>query len=386
MFTEDMAGLRARLDDTLEMWPIDLGYDHFALNNLSYHGSNLTVVWQKPGGPTYYPQAPAGYSVYLDGARAFTLAGLAHVSWDSATGAVNVLDGSGTAVRFSAARPLKKATDVGLSGNARLADDFQKAGVDLSGASGATINLAKGKVATASFTTTSPAAQATSPANAVDGFTTSAPPVTSGGFVGTNPIWGDLGSPNSQDWLQVDLGAAARINTVKLYFYNNKAFGSGGNTYREPAAYTLQYFTGSAWADVPGQVSSPATAAPNYNQVSFPPMVAQQFRVLLTRPGTFAVGVKEFQAFDLEPVLAQVDSVKAYLAALPVGGGAKNTLTAQLTQVAARYRAGQPDQATAAVTAFVTQVNGLAGDAVLTADQAGFLVASATAITSHILE
>ena len=43
-----------------------------------------------------------------------------------------------------------------------------------------------------------------------------------------------------------------------------------------------------------------ATAAPNYNQVSFPPLVAQQFRVLLTPTATFAVGVKEFQAFDLD--------------------------------------------------------------------------------------
>jgi len=24
--------------------------------------------------------------------------------------------------------------------------------------------------------------------------------------VGTNPIWGDSGSPNARDWLQVDLG------------------------------------------------------------------------------------------------------------------------------------------------------------------------------------
>jgi hypothetical protein len=386
MFTEDLAGLRARLDDTLELWPIDLGYDHFTLNNLNYHGSNLTVVWQQPGGPTFYPTAPAGYSVYLDGARAFTVAGLAHLTWNSATGAVSVLDGSGTAVRFNAARPLKAATEVSLGGNARLTEDFQRAGVDLSGTSGASINLSRGTAATASFTTTSPATQLTSPANAVDGFTTSAPPVTSGAFVGTNPIWGDLGSPNAQDWLQVDLAAPTRVNNVKAYFYNNKAFGVGGNTYREPAAYTVQYFDGSAWVDVPGQVKSPATPMPNYNEVSFPPLVTQQLRLLMTRPGTFAVGVKELQVFDLESVLGQVDSVKAYVAALPVSGGVKNALTVKLTAVAAQFRSGKKAQAVNTVTAFTNQVTSLAADNVLTAEQATFLLASGTAITGHILE
>jgi len=75
---------------------------------------------------------------------------------------------------------------------------------------------APGRPATASFTTTSPAAQATSPANAVDGFTISGLPVTSGSFVGTNPIWGDAGSPNAQDWLQIDLGSTQSVCQVIL--------------------------------------------------------------------------------------------------------------------------------------------------------------------------
>ena len=47
-------------------------------------------------------------------------------------------------------------------------------------------NLALGKTATASFSTSSPASQATSPANAVDGYTISGSPVTSGAYVGTS--------------------------------------------------------------------------------------------------------------------------------------------------------------------------------------------------------
>ena len=49
-----------------------MGYDHFAVNNLSYHGTDLTIVWQKPGSGAY-PLAPAGYSLYVGGKRVLTV-------------------------------------------------------------------------------------------------------------------------------------------------------------------------------------------------------------------------------------------------------------------------------------------------------------------------
>ncbi|HKE63555.1 MAG TPA: LamG-like jellyroll fold domain-containing protein [Micromonosporaceae bacterium] len=301
MMFQDVAGLQPRLDGTVELWPIDMGYDHFTVNNLNYHGKNLTIVWQKPGGTTYYPAAPAGYSLYVDGERVATVDDLAHITWDSVTGHVQVRDGSATHVLFETRGPVPAADNVDLSGNARLVDDFQLAGVDLTTHIGIAPDLALGKTATASFTTTTPASQATDPANAVDGFTISGLPVVSGPYVGTNPIWGDRGSPNDSDWLAVNLGRPTRVDTVKLYFYNNKAFGSGGNTYREPASYTVQYLNGSTWVDVPGQVHSPDVPAPNYNEVTFAPILTSQIRVVMTRATGFAVGLKEIQIYNYLP-------------------------------------------------------------------------------------
>jgi hypothetical protein len=297
MMFEDVAGLRPRLDDTVELSPIDMGYDHFAVGDMSYHGADVSIVWQRPGGPRYYPRAPFGYSLYVGGKRAFTVDHLAHVRWNSRTGAVQVLPGGSAKVLFTAQVPVPAADAVSMAGNDRMVDGFQKAGLDLS-AKKAPADLAQGRPATASFTATSPAAQATDPANAVDGFTISGLPVTSGSYVGTNPIWGDLGSPNQQDWLQVDLGTPKRFDDVKLYFYSNKAFGSGGGTYREPAAYTVQYFNGSSWVDASDQVRSPATPAPNYNEVRFAPVTARQVRVLMDRAPGFAVGLKEVQVMS----------------------------------------------------------------------------------------
>jgi hypothetical protein len=153
-------------------------------------------------------------------------------------------------VLYRARGSLEKATRVSLAGTARVADMFQKAGVDLSG----TKSLAAGKSASASFTASDTAA-----ANAVDGFTLSGPAVAPGfygpnpSYGASNPIWGTKGSPNEQDWLAVDLRARRRLEGVRLYFYSNKDFGIGppqgpqteGGTYREPASYTVQYHDGT---------------------------------------------------------------------------------------------------------------------------------------------
>jgi len=295
---EDVAGLRPRLDDVVELWPIDFGYDHFAVNNLSYHGSDLTIVWDRPGdGTKFYPRAPDGYSLYVDGRRVLTVTGLAHVTWDSRTGRVSVLDDSRTRVTFRAGAHLRRSTEVDLARNARLVDVFQKAGVDLSPETGRAVNLARGRNVSASFTTTTPPLQRTAPENAVDGFTVSRLPAQVGTYMIRNPIWGTLGSPNAQDWFEIDLGARRRFDVVKLYFYSNKAFGTGGNTYREPAAYTVQFLDGTQWVDAPGQVRTPATPQPNYNRVAFAPVVAQRVRVLMTPTTGFGMGLKEIQVF-----------------------------------------------------------------------------------------
>ena len=221
----------------------------------------------------------------------------ARVSWNSATGEGRVLDGSSATVRFARAESLIDAPEVDLSGNARVADMFQKAGrrpvagravPDESGQGPAGQRLVHDHLAVAA---------ATAPEHAVDGFTISGLPVQVGSYVARNPIWGTQGSPNAQDWLEVDLGSVRPVDNVKLYFYSNKAFGAQGNTYREPSAYTVQYHDGSGWGDVPGQTRNPAAPAPNYNRVDFPDVMTQRLRVLVTRTGTFGVGIKELQVF-----------------------------------------------------------------------------------------
>jgi PKD repeat protein len=362
MIIDDIAGVRPRLDDVLELWPIDVGWDYFAVNNLSYHGKDLTVVWDRPGVDHYGDGVPDGFSAYLDGRLVFTLSDLAHVTWDAETGAVEVLDGGDAEVTFALAShpssradcmnggwqqfwnpsfsnqglciawvqssgnppsgngattaPLVAATDVSLQGNERMVDMLQKAGRDISPETGHAENLAVGKPVTASFTATSPAARATAPEHAVSGFTVSGLPATSGGnnfsrpgYVSPNTIWGTEGSPNNEDWLEVDLGDEVEIDNIKVYFYSDKTYApqqnSHGNTYREPLTYRLQYHDGSDWVNIWGHRSS-AQPMPNLNEIAFPRITTDRVRLIVTPRDGYGVGVKEIQVFntgvDVEPL------------------------------------------------------------------------------------
>jgi PKD repeat protein len=359
MIIDDIAGVRPRLDDVLELWPIDVGYDYWAVNNLNYHGKDLTVVWDRPGVDHYGAAVPDGFSAYLDGQRLFTLDELAHVTFDGETAEVTVLDGSGAGVDFSVTTesptdrnqcrgdgwqvfynpsfrsagvctawvqsggdvqgvigPLLEANDITLRRNDRMVDMLQKAGRDITRETGGAENLAEGKPVQASFTTSSPASRATSPEFAVDGFTVSGLPAFAGGtnfsrpgYVSPNTIWGMEGSPNSEDWLEVDLGGPQQIDNIKLYFYSDKDYdpqqNSDGDTYREPLIYRLQYHDGSDWVNIWGHRSSDRPM-PNYNEVAFPRLTTDRVRVVVTPQDGYGVGLKEIQVFntgiDVEPL------------------------------------------------------------------------------------
>ena len=316
MLIDDIAGVRPRLDDQVELWPIDIGWDHFAINNLSYHGANVTLVWDRPDGTAHYPGVPEGYSAYVNGARAFTIDHLAHVLWNAKSGSVTILDDSGAKVSFRRPGRLANAFDITLRANAGVADMFQKAGVDLAHDF---VNLAEGKPVQASFTAAATPLRATAAQFAVDGFTISGMPANGPagqaqpGYLAPNTIWGTEGSTNPQDWFEVDLQTPHRVDTVKLYFFSDKNYDMQqicaprpcANTYREPASYTVQSLSDGTWIDIPGQVRTPNMPRANYNVVRFPGLTTSKVRVMMTPQAksatvNYGIGLKEIQIFSAE--------------------------------------------------------------------------------------
>lgn len=271
-FIEDAMGLRPRSDRRIELWPIGIGWDHFTVNNINYHGRDLTIVWDAPGdGKRHYRHAPEGYSVYLDGKRAFTVDRLTHLVFDPDSGKITFPDQAAEVLHVTDKPEVPAATDVALSGD-RAVDMFAKAGVDLT-ETGDSRNVARGGEAAASHT-----ASGTSVAGAVDGFTIN------------EPYWGSRGSGDARDWYALDFGEPTRVDDVKLYFYTDR------DTYTEPAMYSVQYRNDGEWVDVHRQRKTPTYPRDNYNHVRFRPVETSQLRVVMTHQPGHATGLKEVQA------------------------------------------------------------------------------------------
>jgi hypothetical protein len=268
-YVEDVAGLRPRTDDKIELSPIDIGWDHFTVNDLRYRDSDLTIIWDEPGdGADHYPGAPEGYSVYIDGTRAFTLDSLVPAVWDPDTGRVQLSDG-GCVLKSRKMKHLSEPQDVDLDG--RVVDVFAKAGTDLTGDAE---NLAEGQTATASFT-----AEGSTVDGAVDGTTVNA------------PYWSSEGSGADTDWYEVDLGEPTDIDELRLYFYRDRTV----DGLAEPAVYQVQYHDGTDWTTIEDQTKTPAIPRANYNQVQFPEVTTDRVRVLLDHQDGHATGLKEVQ-------------------------------------------------------------------------------------------
>jgi hypothetical protein len=273
---EDVAGLRPRSDDTIELDPIDLDWDYLTANNVRYHGADLTIVWDATG--HYGGTIPVGYSLYVDGELAFTVDSLVHVLYDSATGQVTLPDGSGTVVA-SAAQPVVAADQVTFAGADWVVDLFAKAGTGIGPNEVGNPNLAEGAAVTASYQSSKRKAEA-----AVDGTTVN------------EPFWGTVGSPNATDWLEVPLGGTVQVDQVKVYFYRTSSSATVAG-YAAPAAYEVQYWDGAAWQALPSQVRTPAAPTGNYNLVESAAVTTTKIRLTVTHAAGAKTGVKEIQVF-----------------------------------------------------------------------------------------
>ncbi|MFP7707031.1 Ig-like domain-containing protein [Trueperella sp. LYQ141] len=296
---ESVAGLVPRQDDVIELNPIVIpGWEHFTVNNLSYHGKDLTIVWNNDGHYT----APAGYSIYLDGKLAATVDRLAHIRYNPNSGTVEVADQSGAKVTTANTTGLGTANSVTYDSTSRITEMFARAGRNIDPAAASQTDVARGAAIEASYS-----AQGHGAEYAVDGRTVH------------ELFWGSAGSPNATDSLTLTFPSAQTIDDVRLFFYQTSSSATVSG-YAEPSVYTLEYQDASgAWKTIPDQARTPIYPQPNYNHIQFPAITTQKLRVNLTHAAGFKTGVKEIEAFHTGiaagPSTNQAPSVSAYVAA-----------------------------------------------------------------------
>lgn len=295
---EDMAGIQPRTDDKIELWPIGIGYDHFAVDNVRYHDANLSIVWQDPAkyqNNPYYKGIPAGFSLFINGERVLTTSEMSHVIYDTKTGKAELpksdIEGAAgnnanTQIWYEKKGEKERvasAKGTSLAGEPRVVDLFNKAGIDLQH-QGENLAMASGTTITSTYV--SPDSDIN---RLADGST-----IASTDHAGNTALLG--GSPNPSDTVTFDFGKKKPVNNVKVYFYNDRLEGGYGT----PQQFLLEYLDadGNAWKPVQGQTRYPETIASNYNNVEFETVKTQAIRLRVTHALDAKTGIKEVQIYD----------------------------------------------------------------------------------------
>ena len=297
LFIEDMAGIQPRSDEKIELSPIDFSYDHFMVNNVRYHGHDLTVVWDKPDdGKTWYNECPEGYSLYIDGTLAFTLKDLAYVVYDSATKEISFPDGAVEIVTNNGGAAIPTAMNTAIT-EEKVLNMLEKSGVH-----GMT-NLAEGAEVTATFTPDKARAASWAEKHRADGSDSTSkavnetapdPQAVVDGTTVDMPFWGNYGSVNERDSLTLKLSSKQTVDMATLYFYNDRQT----NGYSEPSKFAVEYWDGEAWQAVRQQTRTPSAPRANYNAVYFAPVETDQFRFTFTNKDKGFTAVTEIQLFN----------------------------------------------------------------------------------------
>lgn len=231
-----LLGLRPQPDNTIKINPILIpsSWDYFALENVPYHGHQITILWDRTG--TRYNQG-SGLRVYVNGALTTSRSSLS-------SGVLTI--------------PIPSPIAPSISPLVNIAANPQRFPLS-----------------------TRPFASYTSPYDdpwrAIDG-------ITFRTAVPQNSRWTSYNSPNAADHFGVDLRRLQSISSVSLYFYSD----NGG--VRFPPSYDLQYLvpgTFSTWQPIPNQ-SRPSFPPPTSNfqtRITFPTIKTSQIRIVAPNPG-----------------------------------------------------------------------------------------------------
>jgi hypothetical protein len=235
-----LAGLRPREDNTVEINPlIPDDWDYFALDDLSYHGHSVSIVWDRNG--DRYGKGE-GLMLFVDGEKA---------------------DSSKTVQKLTT-----KIDSAPAYNEPKREHNFA-------------VNNEKQFYPHISVSYSNPQHL---PYYAVDGnyWYHETPPNR----------WTTEGSDNKEEWVTIDFGVERPINRIELYFLDDE------QDIGAPAEYKLDFWDGRQWAAVPGQqreFADPIGHRPN--TVKFEELSTSKIRVTMQPKPNSDVGLTEIEAW-----------------------------------------------------------------------------------------
>lgn len=228
-----LLGIHPRGGDSIILEPlIPDCWTYFSVKNITYHGHNLDILYDKAG--TRYNKGK-GLHVYVNGELAYQSAELKKHT-----------------ICTPSARKQEKTNHIFNYAFNDKGEGYPKA--------------------SASFTNDNE-----NPYEAIDGRT----------WFDEFPHnrWTTLGSTNENEWFEVDLGKPKVINTVHLSFYED------GSNILLPENFVLEYWTGRAWKEI-ARYSNPIAGCTN--KYKFNPVETSQIRIVFPTVET-AVGIVEIE-------------------------------------------------------------------------------------------
>jgi hypothetical protein len=240
-----LAGLRPRADDVLEINPL-VSTDpsstnfirYFCLENVSYHGSLITIVYDYDG--THYKKG-AGLSVFVNGRQAIAPSPLGRKTVSLASPLVS-----------PALHPVDLAVNLTRKGFPRPS---------------ASINNYSDQLF-----------------QAIDGRVWFFPEIKN--------YWPAAGSTNVEDWYELEFDNERSVHSVQLYFLSN------GTSFAAPKKYAIQYWTGHDWREVSGSHKMPQKPLANgENTITFRPVKTARLRAVFANSPDGAVALVEFKIF-----------------------------------------------------------------------------------------
>lgn len=107
--------------------------------------------------------------------------------------------------------------------------------------------------------------------------------------------WTSYGSPNPDDWLEVDFGEKKKVGRAILHLF------SDGGGVKAPKNYMVEGWTGTEWKEIPNQKMNPEEPTGGMaNTVTFPPVTVDKLRVVFTHigQGDSRSGVTELEVWE----------------------------------------------------------------------------------------
>ncbi len=237
-----LVGLRPRADGRVEVSPLaPAEWDYFALDDLMYHGSRLSILWDKTG--ERYGKGK-GFKLIADGAVIASSEKLGKLSGELP------------------ARVERRLEQVGREVNYAVNNDgwyFPRISASFAG------------------------------------------PATDLTKVNDGNYWYHLsppnrctfeGSANAADWIAIDFGVPRKINEVKIYFLEDE------QKISPPEGFDVERWDGDSWVKLDGQKRTPQRpTGRRANVVSFAPTEVQKMRAVFTHREGARTGVTEIEAW-----------------------------------------------------------------------------------------